>query len=81
MTQRLGEAQLETALTAALDRCIHITSPQERNIAIRRAAVEEGYSLGLAEAEKLRSLLERLHTHVRGCDSTLWDEYHAAIKS
>ncbi|SED30972.1 hypothetical protein SAMN05216178_6725 [Pseudomonas saponiphila] len=81
MSQHLDEALLESALTAAVDRCIHIDSTQERNIAIRRAAVEEGYRLGLEEADKLRALLERLHPHVRGCDSALWDEFRAALKS
>ncbi len=81
MPLQLDEAQLESALTAAVDRCIHIDAPQERNNAIRRAAVEEGYRLGVEEAGKLRDLLERLHPHVRGCDSALWDEFHAALKS
>ncbi|HBO2935191.1 TPA: hypothetical protein L4R50_000187 [Pseudomonas aeruginosa] len=76
---QLNEEQIESALTAAVDRCIHIDAPAERNIAIRRAAVEEGYRLGVQEAEKLRNLLERLHPHVRGCDAALWDELHKAI--
>lgn len=33
------------------------------------------------KAGTYESLLNRLHPHVRGCDSRLWDEYHAAIKS
>lgn len=81
MPLHLDEAQLESALTAAVDRCIHIDAPQERNNAIRRAAVEEGFRLGGEEAGKLRDLLERLHPHVGGCDSVLWDEFHAALKS
>lgn len=81
MPQHLDEAKLESALTAAVDRCIHIDATQERNIAIRKAAVEEGYRLGLEEADKLRALLERLHPHVRGCDSALWDEFNAVLKS
>lgn len=29
----------------------------------------------------LKRLLERLHPHVRGCDPSLWDEYHAALSA
>ncbi|HEJ2342245.1 TPA: hypothetical protein ACWLUJ_005762 [Pseudomonas aeruginosa] len=63
MPHQLDEALLERALTAAEDKCIHIDSPQERNIAIRRASVEEGYHLAQAE---LLDLLQRCRSRVKG---------------
>lgn len=49
MTFKLDAAKLEEALTAAVDRCIRIDDNQERNYAIRGAAVEEGYKLAMSE--------------------------------
>lgn len=73
MGQELDDAQVESALTAAVDSCIHIDSPQERNIAIRRAAVEEGYRLAQAE---LVDLLQRCKSRVEGMQAIQGRQEH-----
>jgi len=82
MTIALDAAKLEAALTAAVDRCIHIDDNLERNYAIRAAAVEEGYRLALSELlpviEGLRGVAARQTAHanngmcpdeIEGCDT------------
>ena len=73
MNHSIDESKILAAVLKAVDRCNKIDSLEERNSAIRRAAVEEGYRLASSE---LADVLRQCRSRVAGMQAIQGRDAH-----